>query len=110
MKFFILLLIFNFFPFLLKAGDGVSDNLHKIMKTTVPLLRPQQHGYFLNVHLEENIDDIQKDAVQRGLESDINRLKRRLSKYNTDVKEDSREINQERLAVRVINQAKTMYE
>lgn len=103
------MLIFNFSPFL-KAGDGVSDNLHKILKTTVPLLRPQQHGYFFNVHLEENIDDIQKDAVQRGLESDINRLKRRLSKYSTDVQEDSKEINQERLAMRVIDQAKTMYE
>jgi hypothetical protein len=108
MKFFpFFFFLLNFFLFS-KAGDGVSDNLHKMLKTTTPLLRPQQHGYFLNVHLEENIDDIQKDAVQRGLESDINRLKRKLSKYNSDTKEDSMEINQERLVMRAISQGNTI--
>lgn len=87
------------------TGDGVGDNIIKIMKTTTPLLRPQK-GYFLNVHIEENIDDIQKDAIEKGLETQILKLENKLNKYHDDIILDSKEINQERSTMRLIDTAK----
>lgn len=98
MKYFFILFIFfcalqlNRF----NCGDGVGDNILKILKTTTPLRRPQKNGYFLNVHEEENINNIQKDAIEKGLESRIEHLKNKFDSYYEEVLNDSNELKLER--------------
>ena len=85
------------------CGDGVGDNILKILKTTTPVRRPQKNGYFLNVHEEENIEKIQKDAIEKGLESRIDQLKNKLDVYYDDVLNDSKEMKLEQIVRRKAN-------
>jgi len=101
----LLILIFTTRIHQIYCGDGVGDNILKILKTTTPLRRPQKNGYFLNVHEEENIEGIQKDAIEKGLETRIEKLKNELDSYYDDVIDESRELRAEKYTRRKIDLA-----
>ena len=87
------------------CGDGIGDNILKIWKTTTPLRRPQKNGYFLNIHEEENIEGIQKDAIEKGLESRMEKMKNELESYYDDTINESKELRSEKYLRRKIDLA-----
>lgn len=109
-SFYLILSSFYLKFFLVFCGDGVGDNILKILKTTTPLRRPQKNGYFLNVHEEEDLNGLQNDAIEKGLETRIEQLKGELLDYYDDVQKDHQELNLEKSVRRRADLVKTAFQ